>query len=205
MSTALLDRVVWAHVERILTNPELMAAELERTQSSDPTADDLAAVERQLTGVVREQRAYIENLGKVTGAAATLIAEKVNALEAQREQLTVEREAILSRAQAWQDAQDRLGKFEAWCQTWTTNLKTLTYQEKRLALDALGVEVRLWHASHEPRYDIRASIPLDGIAARQTERRKWTSSWTDSASCWSAPSPSSKSEANACDMVTTTY
>ena len=32
----------------------------------------------------------------------------------------------------------------AWCQTVAANLDTLTYDERRLALTALGVQVRVW-------------------------------------------------------------
>jgi hypothetical protein len=38
----------------------------------------------------------------------------------------------------------------------------MTYQERRQALDAFGVEARVWRADHAPRYEIAAGIPLDG-------------------------------------------
>jgi hypothetical protein len=44
-------------------------------------------------------RNYVDNLGNVNGAAA-LIANKINALEARREQLQKERTGYLTRAQA---------------------------------------------------------------------------------------------------------
>jgi hypothetical protein len=37
----------------------------------------------------------------------------------------------------------------------------MTYADKRLALDALGVQAKVWRSDHEPRYEITASIPLD--------------------------------------------
>jgi hypothetical protein len=39
-------------------------------------------------------------------------------------------------------------------------VRGLTYAEKRLALEALNVRVRLYRTDHEPRYEITASIPL---------------------------------------------
>lgn len=72
-----------------------------------------------------------------------------------------EREGILSRQKAWAQAESQLGSVTLWCRTIATRLGQLTYQEKRLALDALGVQVTLYHTDHEPRYVITASIPLD--------------------------------------------
>ncbi|HEV2121149.1 MAG TPA: recombinase family protein, partial [Chloroflexota bacterium] len=157
----LLDGAVWERVSSVLRNPALVAAELERLQEADPDAADLEAVERRLTAVVREQRNYVENLGKVTGPAAALIAEKINALEVQREQLTGDRDTVLARSEARQRAREQLGSIEAWCRNVAANLGTLTYEEKRLALDALGVQAKVWHKSHTPRYTITANIPLD--------------------------------------------
>ena len=161
IAAATLDGAVWDRVAGVLLHPELIAAELERMRGSDPSADDLAAVERSLTQVVRQQRNLIEQLANVSGVAATFITDKINALETQRAQLSGEQEAILARGQSWRAAQERIGDIQAWCRTVATNLTTLTYGEKRLALDALGVEVKVWRADHSPRYEIRASMPLD--------------------------------------------
>jgi len=161
ISTHLLDAAVWQHVEQILTQPDLIAAELERMRGMDPSAADLDAVERSLTQVVRQQRNLIEQLANVSGAAGRVIADKINALESQRDQLSAERETILGRARSWADAQEHLTDLKAWCQTTAANLGALTYQERRLALDALGVQARVWRTDHEPRYEIRASIPLE--------------------------------------------
>jgi hypothetical protein len=39
-------------------------------------------------------------------------------------------------------------------------LGELTYDQRRLALDALGVHVRVWRPDHPNRFKIEASIPL---------------------------------------------
>ena len=36
----------------------------------------------------------------------------------------------------------------------------MTYQQRRLALDAPGVTTRVYRADHEARYEVEASIPL---------------------------------------------
>ena len=105
ISVRLLDTAMWEHLKSLATRPDAIAAELERMQREDPTVADIEAVERSLTQVVRQQRNLIENLANVSGAAATLITDKINTLEEQRKQLTAEREVILGRASAWQRAQ----------------------------------------------------------------------------------------------------
>lgn len=162
----LIDQAAWQRVEQLLTQPELIAAELERMRGSDPSADDLAAVERSLTQAVRQQRNLIEQLANVSGAAATLITDKINALEAQRDQLNAERESIFARSRSWAEAQERLTDLQAWCRTAAANLGTMTYQERRTALDGLGVEATVWPTGHAHRYEIRASIPLEAASAQ---------------------------------------
>jgi len=170
IAAPLLDADVWAHVEALLTHPERVAIELERMQQEDPSTADLEAVEGSLTAVVRQQRNLVENLAHVNGTAGAVIAEKINTLENQRAQLTAERESIFGRSQAWSRAQERLGDLQAWCAAMAKSLGTLTYQEKRLALDALGVQAKVWRTDHEPRYEIRASIPLEGVIVERSTR-----------------------------------
>lgn len=50
---------------------------------------------------------------------------------------------------------------EEGCRRVGANLGNLTYEQRRLTLDALGVEARVYRSDHEPRYVIMASIPLD--------------------------------------------
>ncbi|CAA9250241.1 MAG: hypothetical protein AVDCRST_MAG77-2037 [uncultured Chloroflexi bacterium] len=122
-----LDAAVWGRVEALLTQPDTIARELERMRGEDPSTADLDAVERSLSGIAREQRNYVENLGKVSGDAANLIASKLNALETQRAHLAAEREAILARSRGWEEAQRRLDDIQTWCRTVAANVETLTY------------------------------------------------------------------------------
>ncbi len=86
-------------------------------------------------------------------------------------QLEAEREKILQRHETWIAAQERLDSLEAWCMDVAARLRGFTYQEKRLALDALGVAVRVYDTSHDPRYVIEAHIPLDEEVFKCTKSR----------------------------------
>jgi site-specific DNA recombinase len=162
IATRLMDTAVWGRVEAILTRPEIVVEEVARLQADDPTADDLAAAEKALANVRRQQDNLVEQLANVGGAVANLVTEKLAALEAKREQFASERDAILLRQRAWKTASQRLEDLEAWCRSVAANLGDLAYDQKRLALDALGVRVFVWRADHTPRYTIEATIPLSG-------------------------------------------
>ena len=75
---------------------------------------------------------------------AALLMTDLHALAANKK--TAERERDdLQRRIADEDADaTRLRNLSEWCQTVAANLGTLTYNEKRLALDGLGVTVRVW-------------------------------------------------------------
>ena len=86
-------------------------------------------------------------------------------LRAHQRSLDAERRLLLSRRAEWEAGRKRLADLQAWCRLVATNLRALTYQEKRDALMALGIGVRAWEQDHDPRYVITASIPLVDKAA----------------------------------------
>ena len=165
ISVPVLDQAAWARAEALMKNPAIIAAELERLRGDDPTAADLDAVDQRLAGVARQQRNLVEQLANVGGSVAELVTEKLATLERQREQLAGERDAILARRRAWDLAQARLGDLEAWCRSVATKVDALTYEQKRLALDALGVEARVWRPDHTPRYAVTVALPLEPAPA----------------------------------------
>ncbi|MDP8922556.1 MAG: recombinase family protein [Chloroflexota bacterium] len=166
ISTRILDASVWARVESVLTQPEVIAAELERLRSSDPTEGDLNAVDRGLVEIKRKLGNLSQALAMFNDAeaAAPVVAEIEN-LRGQQRRLEAEREAVVVRRAGWEEGQRRLADLQAWCRHVSTRLSELTYDQKRLALEALGVQVRVWRTDHEPRYEITAQFHLDDLPA----------------------------------------
>ena len=64
----------------------------------------------------------------------------------QQRSLEVERAAVLARRAGWEEGQRRLADLQRWCHRVSARLGELTYEQKRLALEALGVEIRVWKA-----------------------------------------------------------
>jgi site-specific DNA recombinase len=164
IQAATLDAAVWERVERLLTNPTIIAGELERMRTKDPTDADLAGIDRMIGQTERQQRGLVGHLAALDPDSAALVHEQLASLSARRRGLEDERQAVLGRRRAWELAQGRLDELEGWCATVAANLGELTYQQKRLALDTLGVSARVWRVGHEPRYQVEASIPLEGGA-----------------------------------------
>ncbi len=162
MSAAQLDAAVWSRVTALLTEPDTIAAEIARQRGNDPTAGNLATIVSALAAVARQQANLTRTLALLDDADATapLVAE-LNVLAARKRELEAEHAVILGQREAWAAAQGQLDELTAWCHTVATNLESLTYDERRLALRALDVRVRLWERVHEPRYEIRASIDPD--------------------------------------------
>ncbi len=157
-----LDAEAWRRVESILTRPEIIAVELTRLLASDPTATDLAAVRRQLDGVERKRANLIKRLAAIDDEdTAALVTAEINGLATQRRQLIQEGEDIEARRKGWQASRDQLADLEAWCHRVGANLMRLTHDEKLQVLDAVGLQVRLFHTDHEPRFEITASLPID--------------------------------------------
>ena len=170
MSARILDSIVWQRVETVLTKPEVVRAELERLEVSDPTSADLEALEKRLVELDRQQRNLVDQLANLGGSIAALVTEKLTSLEEQRQQLLVEKQVVLGRRATWLRARERMADLEAWCRNVADKLGHLTYEQKRLALDALGVRVIVWRSDHSPRYRIEANIPLEEPIVSRTGR-----------------------------------
>lgn len=163
----ILDPVVWREVENVLLNPDIIATEVERRREVDPFASDLETLERRLRSIDNQQK-------RLSRAVAMLDDDEAIApLLAELRQLGVEAKALRGdqqRLQACAHVRDAdthaLASITLWCQRVSKNLSTLTYQEKRLIMDALGVSVRVFRADHEPRWEIgMAPLPIEASDA----------------------------------------
>jgi site-specific DNA recombinase len=147
IGTTSLDAAVWEKVAQVLRDPRVIAREVETLRADGGLDRDLAAVERLLAGIATKQANLATLAATVddTEAAAPLVAE-LKALAGRKKAAEAERDTLRRRiADAEADAA-KVRDLAAWCQTVATNLDTLTYDERRLALTALGVQVRVWQA-----------------------------------------------------------
>lgn len=154
---------MWSQVERILTQPDVIATEVEKLRTDDPTSADLEMLDARIAEISKQQ----VNLARVAAAlddadAIAPLAAQLEALAESKRKLADDRQDVLSRQEAWHAAQQRLDDLREWCATVASRVDILTYTQKRDALYALGVRVTVWRRDHNPRYVVEANIPLDG-------------------------------------------
>lgn len=149
ISARKLDRAVWRKVAALVTDPRVIASEVERQRGQDRSGDDLVAVDRVLEDVRRKQA----NLGRALSliddeeSAAPLVTE-MKGLGERRRQLLAEREEAAKRHAASQAMMTTLTTVQAWAAVVATNLEGLDYAGRRDLLTALNVEVTLHKGGH---------------------------------------------------------
>jgi hypothetical protein len=140
----LVDGVVWEQVAAILRDPSVIAREVERYHEDVRLDRDLVAVEARLAGIAKKQA----NLAAIAAdmdpdAAAPLIAQ-LSTLATAKAAAERERGELVARIAAADAEVARVETLADWCATVSANLDSLDYAAKRAAIDALGVEVRIW-------------------------------------------------------------
>lgn len=159
----ILDMAVWRRVEDVLTEPAVIAAEVARRANVDPYKDDLASLERRLMTVANQQARLAKAVAALDDeeAAAPLLIELQN-LASEAKILVAEQATLRLQASEHEANNHRLADLAMWCGRVAGNLPTLTYQEKRMVLDALGVSVKVYRADHDPRWEITmAPSPIE--------------------------------------------
>jgi hypothetical protein len=129
----------------ILRDPEIIAAEVEKRRHDGGLDRDRVAIEKQLASIADKQERTARAIAAVDDddASAPLLVE-LRALADRKKAVEIERDDLLRRI-ADRDAEtERVATLAHWCRTVATNLDTLSYEEKRLALSSLGVKVRVY-------------------------------------------------------------
>ncbi len=158
-----LDRAVWQRVSMVLTDPSIIASEVERRRGADTSVQELATLDRRLTAIGKQQQNLaraVATLGDNEDASGPLLTE-LSALAAQRRALEVDRILLTARHHTDSAERERLADLATWCQRVGANLATLSYVERRMVLDALGVRVKVYRADHNPRWELTmAPLPV---------------------------------------------
>ena len=145
IATNLLDNAVWAKVADVLRDPQIIAHEVAQHRQDGGLERGRAALERQVVSLADKQARIAKRVADIEddAVAAPLIAElrslAARKMAAEHELSTTERR-IADRAA--DDA--KVQSLTAWCQRVGANLDRLSYNERRLALEALGVQVRVY-------------------------------------------------------------
>lgn len=162
-SATKLDGLAWEKVREVVSRPEIIREELEKQRDEDPTADDLAALDRLMTELTRKQTNLVKRLADVDDMVAGLVQKELGLITDQLRRLQSDRDNLEQQHHMWVETQDWASGLEDWCVRVADNLEQFDYDERRLALRALGLEARVWSTNHNPRLEIRIRL-LDSLA-----------------------------------------
>ncbi len=158
----ILDPAVWAIVEQVLLDPDIIAREVAHRKDQDPFEPDIKSLERRLQGIDRRQQRLARLIASLEDddAEAPLVAE-LKQLGQEARELRSEHQRLTVQAGARDADTETLASLMSWCERVSTNLRVLTYKEKRLILEALGVSVRVFRVDHSPRWELTmAPLPI---------------------------------------------
>jgi site-specific DNA recombinase len=157
--THLLDSHIWSIVTQIIQDPSVVQYEVERLRQDDPTVHDLQAIDRSLDQIHQQQSKLSRAIALLEDedALAPVVAHLQELAERKR-QLESERERVLRRRAGWTELQASYVDLEQWCQRVAERLNELSYKEKRMIFDVLGLRIEVFGNGHDPRYVITADI-----------------------------------------------
>lgn len=159
ITAPILDAAVWTRVETVLSDPNVIAAEVSRSRTTDSLAADVAGLERRIAEIEKRRANLARTVAMVDDAEATapLVAE-LKSLAVQKLSIITELDALRMRQETAESERRRLLDLADWCAQVTGNLSTLSYQQRRDLLTALGVSVRVWRGDHPVRWELTMAI-----------------------------------------------
>jgi len=138
-----VEALIWQQVERLLSRPDLVLAELERkrTEANNKSflEEELGQVNRRLKALDREQEQLLQWALKGFPEESVIREnEKINQQRADLKQRRTELETKINQAR---EAEVNIEGIERFCGLVRQNLKDFTFEDKRLALEALQIEI----------------------------------------------------------------
>jgi len=168
-----VESFVWRHVSETLQNPERVATELVRLQAEGPSPallDDLDTTKKAITRNQTQQQKLARRLSDTPDDDTlwTLVQSEIQRLEAERRQLVDMAADIVARIDRTQAARLHIEELTAYLHRVGGKLERATFEQKRMALDAL--EIRVTGNGREWTVEYRRLQPLSGTLSLHSER-----------------------------------
>ncbi len=165
---------VWEQVSALLRDPALIASELNRLREKGPDitlTNDLERAQRTLSKLIQQQERLVRRLREVDDNDIWALIEREIASIQREKQQTLALVSEIEQRLAQQCANtDRLDALVAYCASIAGKLQVFGFDEKRLALEALGVGVSASGSKREPDWHITGAVPIGVGVLSQTLR-----------------------------------
>lgn len=158
-----IETEVWEKVEGILKNPDLIMQQIKEMVDSEngemngvALDKEIAKLKRKIKGYNTDERSLL-SLFRHKQIDRNALLDEINQLKQDREQ---DEQRLTELTQSYEnmaklmDAELKVGEY---CSTVLHNLASFTYEDKRLALDALGVQI----VATPGTYQITATLPIE--------------------------------------------
>ncbi len=164
ISVRKVDTAAWEHAVAIIRNPMLVTQAVEKKRQSDPTKDNRRALKKKLEDIALE----IENCTQMIREAKTpkiraIFSDELERLLKDQEGIEKTLRQVSEQQDIWAKEQERLDNFVKWCDKKRELLDDptheITYEEKREALERLGIEARVWRRQGKPYFEITSTPP----------------------------------------------
>jgi site-specific DNA recombinase len=161
ISAATLDHAVWDHVKWTLLDPAILDHEIERLAAHDTIAADLDSLDRALRENQGKQANLLASLAEAAPVVRPLVLTDLEKHAQAEQRLQAERATLLRRRDEHSALKQRAQELrETVRQRLPADIDALSYEEKRLALTALAVAVRVWPGQQsQPRFEVSLSLP----------------------------------------------
>ena len=159
-----LDVAAWDYVATVLTNPARIQRHVETLRRDDPTAHDLAGLDRHrrdLEAQWASLTAAIVALADNPHATTELVA-RLDVVGKQHAANERDREAVLARQAAWQSELAQLDDLAARCREVEEAVALATeYADRRALLTTLRVSAALFPTNRQERWAITSGVVAD--------------------------------------------
>jgi len=153
-----LEELVWAQIERVLDNPELIISEIQKqrkdTNQLGVLETELQQVEKHLRALCRDQEQLLQ--WALKGFPEETVVTENKRINDKRTSLQAQKAELEAQLKASQEAAISLPKLEHFVELMRENLTNLDYETKRLALDMLNIKV--WLDGHN--IEITGTLPI---------------------------------------------
>jgi len=138
-----VEALIWQEVEKLLSQPDLVLAELERkrTQVNDKSflEEELGQINRRLKALSREQDQLLQ--WALKGFPEESVIKENEKINRQRAEFKEQRAELEIRIDQAKQAEVNIDGIKRFCELARQNLGNFTFEDKRLALEALQTEI----------------------------------------------------------------
>ncbi|MFC2026395.1 recombinase family protein [Chloroflexota bacterium] len=155
-----IEELVWAQIEEVLRNPELILAELERREQEQESSIWQRDLERLINQLAnrKKQKDRVWTAFRITGDEDTFRRD-IAILDREIQQAEAEIAKLEERIEGNKQFTLNANNLKQACEVVASNLKTLSFEEKRLAFQALQVRVSI----DGDNINIHGVIPLQTV------------------------------------------